>query len=136
MVADRQIESRSHLAIGVLRQADRAGLGDPFQPGRDIDAVAHQVAVGLLDDIAEMDADAEFDATVVRHAGVALDHGVLNLDRAAHGVDDAAEFDQRAVAGALHHAAIVHRDGRVDEVAAQRAEPRQGAVLVRAGRAG
>ena len=58
---------------------------------------------------------------------------VLNLDRAAHRVDHAAELDQRAVAGALHHAPVVHRDRRVDEIAAQRPEPRQGAVLVRAG---
>jgi two-component sensor histidine kinase len=31
----------------------------------DIDAVAHQVAVALLDNIAEMDADAELDATYI-----------------------------------------------------------------------
>ena len=39
-----------------------ARLGDAFQPRGDIYAVAHQVAVALLDHIAEMDADAEFDA--------------------------------------------------------------------------
>ena len=67
-----------------------------------------------------------------RHAGVALDHGVLHFDGAAHGVDDAAEFDKRAVAGALDHAAIMHGDGGIDEVAAQRPQPRQRPVLVRA----
>ena len=134
-IADRKIEPRFHLAIGVLGQADRAGRGNPFQPRGDIDAVAHQVAVALLDDIAQMDADAELDAALGRQAGVALDHAVLHFDGAAHGVDDAAELDERPVAGALDDAAIVHGDGRIDQVAAQRSQPRQDAILVRAGEA-
>ena len=47
-----------------------------------------------------MDADAELDAALGRQAGVALDHAVLHLDGAAHGVDHAAELDEDAVAGA------------------------------------
>ncbi len=135
-IGDRKIEPPSYLPIGVLGKTDRARLGDAFQSRGDVDAVAHQVAVALLDDVAEMNADPEDDAAVLGHAGVALDHGVLNFDRAAHGVDDAAEFDDRAVAGALDHAPVMDRDGRVDEVAAQRPEPRQDAILVRAGKPG
>jgi hypothetical protein len=37
------------------------------------DAVAHQIAVGLLDDIAKVDAYSELDAALGRQAGVALD---------------------------------------------------------------
>ena len=132
-IADRQIEPRLHLSIGVLRKTDCAGLGDAFQSRGDIDAVAHQIAVALLDHVAEMDADAEFDAPLGRHAGIALDHAVLHLDGAAHGVDHAAELDEGSVAGALDYAPVVHGDGRVDQIAAQRPQPRQGAVLVRAG---
>jgi hypothetical protein len=69
---------------------------------------SHQIAVALLDHIAEMDADAELDPALGRKAGVALDHAVLHLDGAAHGVDHAAEFDEDAVAGTLHHAAVMH----------------------------
>ena len=72
-----------------------------------------------------MDADAKFDAAIGRHAGVAFDHRVLNLDGAAHGVDNAAELDERPVAGALHDAPVVHGDGGVDQIATQRAQPRQ-----------
>jgi hypothetical protein len=79
-----------------------------------------------------VNADPEDDAAVRLHAGVTLDHGVLNFDCAAHGVDDAAEFDKRAIASALDDSAIVHGDGRVDEVAAKRPQPRQCPVLVRA----
>jgi hypothetical protein len=45
-------------------------------------AFAYQIAVGLLDDVPEMNADAEVDTALRRQAGVALDHAVLNLDSA------------------------------------------------------
>ena len=131
-IGDREIEPPLDLPIGVLGQTDRAGLGDAFQSRGDIDAVAHQVAVGLLDDVAEMDADAELDAALGRHAGVALDHAVLHFDRAAHRVDDAAELDEAAVAGALDDAPVMRGDGGIDQIAAQRPQPRQRAILVRA----
>ena len=77
-----------------------------------------------------MDADAEHDPAVRRDAGIAFDHGVLNLDRAAHGVDDAAELDDAAVARALDDAPMVDRDGRIDQIAAQRPESCQDAIFV------
>src|SRR5580693_5332507 len=79
-----------------------------------------------------MDANAKLDTALRRQAGVALDHASLNLDRAAHGVDHAAELDEAAVAGALDDAAVMQGDGRIDQIAAQRPEPRQSAILVRA----
>src|ERR1700722_16165080 len=99
-VGDRQIKPSFDLTIGVLRKADRAGTCDPFEARRDIDAVAHQVAVAFLDHVAEMDAYAELDAALGRQPGVALDEAVLHLDGAAHGVDHAAELDEAAVPGA------------------------------------
>ena len=72
-IAGGEIEAPSDLPIGVLGKADRAGLGDPLEPRGNIDALAHQVAVGFFDHVAEMHADAEIDASVVRHANIALD---------------------------------------------------------------
>ena len=111
-------------------QTDGAGLGNAFQSRGDIDAIAHQIAVALLDHIAEMDADAELDAALGRKAGVALDHAVLHLDGAAHGVDHAAELNDGSIAGALDHAPIVDGDYRVDQIAAERSQPRQCPILV------
>ena len=68
-------------------------------------------------------------------ARVAFDHRVLHFDGAAHGVDDAAKLDERAVAGALDDAPVMHGDGGVDQIAAQRPQPRQNAIFVRAGKA-
>ena len=130
-IGDRHIEPAAHLAIGVLGKADRAGLSDSFQSRGDVDAVAHEVAVGLLDDVAQMNADPEFYPALRRQADVALDEAVLHLDGAAHRVDHAAELDEAPIPGALDHSPVMHGDGRIDEVAAQRPEPRQDAILVR-----
>ena len=39
-----------------------------------------------------------------------------------------------SVAGALHHAPVMHGDGRIDQIAPERPQPRQYAILVRAGK--
>ena len=103
------------------RQAQAARLRNALQARGDVDAVSHQVAVRLLDHIAEMDADAKLDASVGRDAGVAFGHAALHLDRAAHGVDHAAELDNEPVAGALDDAAVMDGNRRVEQIAAQRA---------------
>ena len=109
------------------------GSETPSRSRGDIDAVAHQIAVAFLDNVAKMNADAKFDATFGRQARVAFDHGVLDFDGAAHGVDNAAELDERPVAGALNDAPIVHGDGGIDQIATQRAQPGQGSIFVCAG---
>ena len=123
-IADRQFEPRLDLPVHLLGKADRAGFGDAFQSRGDVDPIAHQVAIALLDDVAEVNADPEDDAAILGHAGVTLDHGVLNFDGAAHGIDDAAELDDRAVAGALDDPPVMYGDTRIDEIAAQRPQPR------------
>ena len=133
-IGDRKIQRPLDLTISVLGQAYRARLANTFQPRRDVDAVAHQVAVAFLDDVAEMDADPKFDALVRRDLGVALDHRFLDFNGAGHRVDDTPELDDCAIAGALDDAAVVHGDDRVDQVAAERPEPRQNPVLVGSGK--
>jgi hypothetical protein len=54
----------------LLRQTYRARLGDAFKPGGDIDTVSHQIAVGFLNHVAEMDADSKLDAFVGRDLSV------------------------------------------------------------------
>ena len=54
---------------------------------------------------------------------------ILHLDGAPDGVHHTAELDQSPIARALDDAAVVHGDGRIDEVAAQGSQPCQGAIL-------
>ena len=129
----RPLHPVAHLPPSVLRDINPARLGDALDPRRDVDAVAHQIAVGLLDDVSEMNADAVLDALVRRDAGIALNHTVLNLDRAAQRIDHAAELDDQPIAGALDHPAVVGGDRRVGEVAAQSAQACEHALLVRPG---
>ena len=77
-----------------------------------------------------MDADAELDALVRRHAGVALGHRALHLDRAPHRVDDAGKLYQQPVAGGLDDAAAVLGDLGVDQFAPDRLQRRERAFLV------
>ena len=116
-----EIEPPLDLSVGILRKADCAGLGDAFEPRGDVDAVAHQIPVALLDHVAQMNARAEFDAALGWQSGVALGEALLHLDGAAHSVNNAAELDDAAVPRALDHAAAMHRDRRIDEVAPERA---------------
>src|SRR5262245_40840762 len=81
-----------------------------------------------------MDADAKLDATLGRKAGVALDQPILHLDSVAHRVDHAAKLNDAAITGVLHHAPVMHCDAWIDQIAAQRAQPCQYALLVGAGK--
>jgi len=78
------------------------GFGDPFQARGDIDSLAHEVTVALLDHIANMNANPEFNTAILRYAGVAFDHRILHLDGAAHGINHAAELDESSVARPTH----------------------------------
>jgi hypothetical protein len=60
----------------------------------------------------------------------------VHLKRAAHGVDHAAELDDRAIAGALDDVAVMDRDDGVDQVAVERPETGERSVLVGAGEPG
>ena len=57
----------------------------------------------------------------------------MHLDRTSHRIDNASELDEAAVTGALDDASVMRGDCRIDKVAPQPSEPRQGAILVDAG---
>jgi len=44
-----------------------------------------------------MNADPELDAAVRCQTGIAFDHAILDFDGAAHGIDYAAELDDRTI---------------------------------------
>jgi hypothetical protein len=97
----------------------------------DVHAVAIEV-VALDNDVAEIDADAQFDAVVRRGDGVPLGHRLLHFDRAAHRIDDAGKLHQHSVTGGLNDPAPVLGDLRIEELAAQRLEAFERAFFVSA----
>ena len=120
-VLEGEVEPVADMIAHRCRDADAARLGDALQARRHIDAVAENVAV-LDDDVAEIDADAELDAAVLRHVGVAAGHAALDFGGAGDSVHHAREFHQHAVAGQLDDAALVLGDLAVDQFLAMRLE--------------
>ena len=125
------IKPTFELAIKVLRHTDSASGANAFQPRGDIDAVAHKISVSLFDHVAQMGADAKFNPLFGRNARVALDHSCLHFDRATRRIEHAAEFGDEPVAGALDDPAVVSRYRRIDQIAEERAQPRERSLLVR-----
>ena len=99
----------AHPAIGmsmhVLGDVGASRFGDLLEPGGDIHAVAINV-VAAGDNVTDIDADPETDLSVFGNVRVALFHGVLDVKRKQHRIDDAGKLHQRAVTGQLDDAAV------------------------------
>src|SRR5262249_17296538 len=83
----------AHVIMDRVGHEHTAGVGQGFDPRGYIDAVAIEVVV-LDNYVAEIDADAKFNAVVGRNTGIALGHRLLHRDRAAHRIDDAGKLNQ------------------------------------------
>ena len=126
-VGEGDADLAGDLGMDHVGDQDAARRGLAFEAGRDIDAVAENVAA-LEDDVAEIDADAQMHRGLDRE--VALGHGALHGERALDRVDDAAELDQRAVAHHLDDTAATGSDGGVEGVGPDLPECRQRAGFV------
>src|SRR5262249_7190526 len=111
-ILELDVELVPHLPVGIFGDADAPGFRDPFQTRRHVDAVAENVA-DVQDDIAEIDADAELDPFVRRHALVALRHASLYMDRAAHCFHAVAELDQHPIPGGFDDTPTVFGDAGI-----------------------
>jgi hypothetical protein len=103
--------------------------GQRLQPGGDVDPVTEDVAI-FNDDVALVDADAEFEAPVRRGRGVAFRHRALHLGGAAQRIDDAGELNEHSVAGRLDDASLMFGDAWIDQLAPQCPERRERTLLV------
>ncbi len=97
------IDLAANLALCVIGNADPARLRDPLQPCGDVDAVTEDIIV-IDDDVADVNADAEFDPRVLRYAAILCGHAALDLDRAAHCIHGTGELYQHAIARRLDDA--------------------------------
>jgi len=82
------------------------------------------------DDVAEVDADPEYDLLFLGRPSIALSHPPLHRNRASDGLNDTRKFYQDAVAGRLDDAALMFGDLRVDKFPAMGSEPGKSASLV------
>src|SRR5262249_1828595 len=121
----------AHLVAHDATHADAPWLRQSFEACRDVDAIAVDVLV-VDDDVAHVQPDAELDAPLRRHLGVALGHFPLDIDGTPAGVDDAGKLAEDAIARRLDDASAVFRDLRIDDCASQALERSQRAFLVQA----
>ena len=129
-IREADVEPVADLVAHHPADADLAGLGQGFEAGGDVDAVAVDVAL-VEDHVAQIDADAELDPSSRRHVGVALGHRPLQLDGAAHRIDDARKLDEQPVAGGLDDAAPMLLDLGVRELAPDRLQRGERAPISR-----
>jgi hypothetical protein len=108
-------EPVANVIVNRIGDEHPAGIGERFDPGSDVDAVAIEV-VALDDHVAEIDADAQLDTAVSPDAGVALGHRLLHCDRAADRIDDAGKLYQQPVTGGLDDPALVLRGFELDQL--------------------
>jgi hypothetical protein len=85
------------MLVDVGGNADAAGLGQGFQPGRQIDRVAIQAAA-VDDDIADIDADAEQHPLAFRQVERLLGKRALDLGGGPHCLHGAAELGHDGIA--------------------------------------
>jgi hypothetical protein len=109
--------------------ADPARFGQGFEARRDIDTVAKDVVL-VDDDVAKIDADAEIDAPLGRHVGVARGHLTLHLDRATNRIDHARELAEQTIARRMDDAAPVLLDLGVGYLAPQHFQRSEHAFLI------
>jgi hypothetical protein len=99
--------------------ANASGLGQTFQPSRDVHPITEDVVVPH-NDVALVNADTELDAIVARCSGISLIHPVLPLGRTPQCINHTGEFDQQPITGRFDDAAPVFGDVRVDYFGADR----------------
>ena len=103
-VLKSRIDLAADLALRFIGDADAAGLRDDFETRGDIHAIAKDIVV-IDDDVADVNADTEFDPLILRHGGVLPSHGALEVNRAAHCIDGAGKLHQHTVTSRLDNAA-------------------------------
>ena len=86
-----------------------------FQSRRDVHAVAVDI-ITVTDDIADVDAYAEFYPLVERHRLIPFGHASLHVHGAPHRVDGTGEFHQHPVARGLDQAPTVADESRIRHI--------------------
>jgi hypothetical protein len=103
-ISKRYIDLGSDLTLGIVRDAYPSRLGDALKASGNVNAVTEDVVI-IVNDIANVDANAKFDPSILRYGGVLVGHPALDLNCAADCIDGAGELDQHAVASSLNDAA-------------------------------
>jgi hypothetical protein len=118
-----------HLINNALREADSTGVRYALKPGRNVDPVAKYI-VAIADNITKINANAVLNTVLGGDRTVALGHPLLEIEAAAHSVDDATKFHKQTVARRLNDLAAMLFDFGIYEVSKMRLHGAECAFLV------
>jgi hypothetical protein len=105
-ILEGKVEPVAYLVVNRVRDEDAARGRKRLEPRRNVDAVT--VDPGLVvDDVTEVDADAEQHPAILGHILVARRHSGLDLDRTRGRADHAGKLGEDAVARRVDYAATV-----------------------------
>jgi hypothetical protein len=111
-----EIELVPHLIVDGVRNANRTGLGERFEPRGDVYAIAEDI-VAIDDDVAEIDPNPQLETTLRRNGLIDRKCGALHLDGAAERVDHTRKIGQQAVARRADNPPSMSSDQGVDGMA-------------------
>ena len=117
-IREHGVNFADNLGINAVRGQDAARRRETFQTGRDVDAVAENIAV-FDPDVAQIDADAEFyhaAGMIGAGAGIVFRHAFLKGHGAGDRIDDRGEFRQGPVTHHFRDAAIEFLDAGIEIV--------------------
>ena len=118
-VVEGEVETPGYILLNTGGNANASGLGQTFEPGRDVHPVTEDVVV-LHNDVALVNTDPKLDAIVVRYSSILLTHRVLPLGRTTQCINHTGKFDQQAITGRFDDAASVFGDFRIDNLCPDR----------------
>ena len=113
-VDEPQAQLAQDLVMNGRRDADPAGVGDALEPRRYVDTVPQDIGA-VHHHVAQVDADAEFEALRFGDAFIAGLQRLLDLHGAANRLNRAGEFGEDAVTGRAEDAALVASDQAIDD---------------------
>src|SRR5262249_28005854 len=108
-VLETKAELVAHLIVHNTRNHDPSRISESLEPCRHVYAITKNIAA-IDNDVANIDADSELNTLVDRHIRIPISHSALNINGAAHGVDDTDEFDQNSIARCFDDTASMFRD--------------------------
>ena len=129
LVGKADIEAAFDVLLHARRHANAAWRRKSLQPGSHVHTFTEDIVV-LDDNVANMDADAEFDTPVRRDVGIARRHAALDVNGTADRIDDAGEFGQQAVARRLDQPSMMLGELGIEQRGAMGFQLSDGALLI------
>jgi hypothetical protein len=128
-VAKLRLYAIDHGIAGAGGNNYAARLGDSFEPGRNVHAIAKNVVVFDYD-VADVNSDAKFKPFTQRYGNITLGYAALNVHCAVDGVNDTGKLDQKSVAGRLNYPSAKLSNLGIEKFTAVGPERRERALLV------